>query len=53
MKGADNIILERVDKGDDQLVDIYRKHLLHYSMDGLRTLCFATKVNAQLPTPCS
>ena len=53
MKGADNIILERVDKGDDQLVDIYRKHLLHYSMDGLRTLCFATKVNAQLPTPRS
>ena len=43
MKGADNIIIERLAPGS-ALLDRYNKHLLHYSMDGLRTLCFATKV---------
>lgn len=43
MKGADNVILDRIVRGDP-LLDCYDKHLLHYSMDGLRTLCFATKV---------
>jgi phospholipid-translocating P-type ATPase (flippase) len=44
MKGADNVIMDRISKqADEQLIGRYNKHLLHFSMEGLRTLCFATK----------
>ena len=48
MKGADNVILDRVSKSTagsavQKLLDMNNKHLVHFSMEGLRTLCFATK----------
>jgi phospholipid-translocating P-type ATPase (flippase) len=44
MKGADNVIIDRLSKKfDANLLARYNKHLLHFSMEGLRTLCFATK----------
>eukprot|EP01083_Nonionella_stella_P105304 302862_1 len=30
-------------KANPELIARYNKHLLHFSMEGLRTLCFATK----------
>jgi magnesium-transporting ATPase (P-type) len=43
MKGADNVIMDRVDKADAALIEKYNRHLIHFSTLGLRTLCFATK----------
>jgi phospholipid-translocating P-type ATPase (flippase) len=43
MKGADNVIMDRVDKSDTALIGKYNRHLVHFSTLGLRTLCFATK----------
>jgi phospholipid-translocating P-type ATPase (flippase) len=48
MKGADNMIMDRIiteglSDDDQAMLDKYNKHLLHFSMEGLRTLCFATR----------
>ena len=45
MKGADSIIMERLDQSVDQpFLPEYEKKLLEFSVQGLRTLLFAMKV---------
>ncbi|ORY05623.1 phospholipid-translocating P-type ATPase [Basidiobolus meristosporus CBS 931.73] len=41
IKGADNIILERLADGQDDLVNSTAQHIDQFSVDGLRTLCLA------------
>jgi len=42
-KGADNIIFERLAKGQDQVVQETTAHFQSFARDGLRTLCLAYK----------
>lgn len=45
MKGADSIVIERLDKSVEQpYMDLYNKRLNEYSVQGLRTLLFAMRV---------
>lgn len=43
-KGADTVILERLDKKDSGFVDSTLAHLESYAEDGLRTLCIAYRI---------
>ncbi|TKR68028.1 hypothetical protein L596_024078 [Steinernema carpocapsae] len=42
IKGADNVIMERLALGQDALVERVRDHLIEYASLGYRTLCFAS-----------
>ncbi|CCE64475.1 hypothetical protein TPHA_0H02720 [Tetrapisispora phaffii CBS 4417] len=42
-KGADTVILERMDKSKSQYVDVTLRHLEDYASEGLRTLCLAMR----------
>lgn len=43
VKGADTVILERLSH-DNEFVDATTKHLEDFAVDGLRTLCVATRI---------
>ncbi|KAI0766330.1 phospholipid-translocating P-type ATPase [Trametes elegans] len=43
-KGADNVIMERLSKGQDALVATTEDHLAEFASEGLRTLTLAYKV---------
>lgn len=43
-KGADTVIMERLEKGYNPFVEATTKHLEEYASDGLRTLCLAMRV---------
>ncbi|CCK70227.1 aminophospholipid-translocating P4-type ATPase DRS2 KNAG_0D04880 [Huiozyma naganishii CBS 8797] len=42
-KGADTVILERLDRNSNIYVDATLRHLEDYASEGLRTLCLATR----------
>uniref|UniRef100_A0A146MAI4 Phospholipid-transporting ATPase n=1 Tax=Lygus hesperus TaxID=30085 RepID=A0A146MAI4_LYGHE len=42
-KGADNIVYDRLRKGDNDLKRLTQDHLNRFAGDGLRTLCLAVK----------
>ncbi|XP_073977771.1 ATPase phospholipid transporting 8B isoform X2 [Rhodnius prolixus] len=42
-KGADNVIYERLKKGDNELKRLTQEHLNRFAGDGLRTLCLAVR----------
>ncbi|EDO15797.1 hypothetical protein Kpol_1040p10 [Vanderwaltozyma polyspora DSM 70294] len=42
-KGADTVILERLDPDDNEFVDATMRHLEDYASEGLRTLCLGMR----------
>ncbi|KAK0417961.1 hypothetical protein QR680_013300 [Steinernema hermaphroditum] len=42
IKGADNVIIERLSMGQEEMVEKVRDHLMEYASHGYRTLCFAS-----------
>jgi phospholipid-transporting ATPase len=43
VKGADTVIFERL-SDDNEFIDVTTKHLEEFAVEGLRTLCIATRV---------
>ncbi|KAG0689388.1 aminophospholipid translocase [Pichia californica] len=46
VKGADSVIFERL-SSDNEFVDATTKHLEEFAVEGLRTLCIATRIISQ------
>lgn len=44
IKGADNVIIDRLHEGQDEIVEQTQKQINHFSNQGLRTLCLAYKI---------